>query len=69
LTYDVELADPFAHAAELIRFALYGMFEPVSALVVAGATVTFLMVAVLGYDLRRGMRVDVRYPQLNFLTR
>jgi ABC-2 type transport system permease protein len=69
LIYDGGLADPFTYAAEPIRFAPYGMFEPGSALVVAGATVTFLMVAVLGYDLRRGMRVDVRYPQLNFLTR
>jgi ABC-2 type transport system permease protein len=35
LNYDVALANPFTYPAELIRFALYGMFEPVSALVVA----------------------------------
>ena len=30
----------------MIRFALYGMFEPVSALVVAGSTVVFFLLAV-----------------------
>ena len=31
LLYYVSLANPFTHAVELIRFALYGMFEPVAA--------------------------------------
>lgn len=35
LIYDVALANPFTYAVELVGFALYGMFEPVSALVVA----------------------------------
>ena len=30
----VSMANPFTHAVEMIRFALYGMFDPVSALVV-----------------------------------
>ena len=34
--YYVSLANPFTHAVELIRFALYGMFEPVAAAVVVG---------------------------------
>ena len=30
LIYWVSLANPFTHAVEMIRFALYGMFEPVA---------------------------------------
>jgi ABC-2 type transport system permease protein len=53
--YFVSLANPFTYAVELIRFALYGMFEPTSALVVSGATVLFFLLAVLGYNPQRGM--------------
>ena len=53
--YLVSLVNPFTHAVELIRFALYGMFEPVSARVVTGATVLFFLLAVIGYDPQRGM--------------
>jgi ABC-2 type transport system permease protein len=62
LIYEVALANPFTYAAELIRLALYGMSERVSALVVAGATVTFFLLAVLGYDPRRGMRSTFAVP-------
>jgi ABC-2 type transport system permease protein len=55
LIYDVALANPFTYAVELIRFALYGMFEPFSALVVSGATAMFFLLAVFGYDPQRGM--------------
>jgi ABC-2 type transport system permease protein len=55
LIYFVSLVNPFTHAVELIRFALYGMFEPVAALVVAGSTVLFFLLAVMGYDPQRGM--------------
>ncbi len=55
LLYLVSLANPFTYAVELIRYALYGMFEPVAALVVAGATVLFFLLAVMGYDPQRGM--------------
>jgi ABC-2 type transport system permease protein len=55
LLYLVALANPFTHAVELIRFALYGMFEPVAAAVVAAATVGFFLLAVTGYDPQRGM--------------
>ena len=51
----ISLANPFTHAVELIRFALYGMFEPISALVVVGSTVVFFLLAVIGYDPQRGM--------------
>jgi ABC-2 type transport system permease protein len=40
---------------ELIRFALYGMFEPVAAAVVVGSTVLFFLLAVIGYSPQRGM--------------
>jgi ABC-2 type transport system permease protein len=53
--YFVSLANPFTYVVELIRFALYGMFEPTSALVVSGATVLFFLLAVLGYNPQRGM--------------
>jgi ABC-2 type transport system permease protein len=53
--YYVSLANPFTHAVELIRFALYQTFEPLSALVVAAATVLFFLLAVIGYDPQRGM--------------
>jgi ABC-2 type transport system permease protein len=55
LIYYVSLANPFTYAVELIRFALYGMFEPLSALVVSGTTVLFFLLAVLGYNPQRGM--------------
>jgi ABC-2 type transport system permease protein len=39
----------------MIRFALYGMIEPVSILVVCGSTVLFFLLATIGYDPQRGM--------------
>jgi ABC-2 type transport system permease protein len=53
--YYVSLANPFTHAVELIRFALYGEFEPVAAAVVVGSTVLFFTLAVIGYNPQRGM--------------
>jgi ABC-2 type transport system permease protein len=53
--YYVSLANPFTYGVELIRFALYGEFEPVSALVVCGTTALFFMLAVFGYNPQRGM--------------
>jgi ABC-2 type transport system permease protein len=55
LLYYVSLANPFTHAVELIRFALYGRFEPVAALVVVGTMLLFFLLAVIGYDPQRGM--------------
>src|ERR1700724_1301544 len=54
LIYYVSLANPFTYAVELIRFALSGMFEPLSALVVSGTAVLFFLLAVLGYNPQRG---------------
>jgi len=55
LLYDVSVANPFTYAVELIRFALYGALEPVSALVVVGAAAVFFLLAVAGYDPQRGL--------------
>jgi ABC-2 type transport system permease protein len=54
LYYICEL-NPFTHATELIRFALYDRFEPVAALVVLGYLLVFLALAVIGYDPGRGL--------------
>jgi ABC-2 type transport system permease protein len=53
--YWISLANPFTHAVEMIRYTLYGMFDPVSAAVVGGSTVVFFLLAVVGYDPQRGM--------------
>jgi ABC-2 type transport system permease protein len=55
LLYNVCQANPFTHAVELIRFALYGRFEPVSAVVLVAATAAFLTLAVYGYDPAKGL--------------
>lgn len=46
--------NPFTHAVELIRFALYGKLDVISAIVVAACTLVFLIAAVIGYDPLRG---------------
>src|SRR5499425_932164 len=53
--YWVSVVNPFTHAVEMIRFALYGMVEPVSTLVVCGSTALFFLLATIGYDPQRGM--------------
>ncbi|ALG69193.1 ABC transporter permease [Beggiatoa leptomitoformis] len=47
--------NPFTHAIELIRFALYGQFNGVSFMVVLGAFVLFFTLAIFGYDPQRGI--------------
>src|ERR1700688_1751360 len=53
LYYVCEL-NPFTHATELIRFALYEQVSWVSLSVVLGCTVAFLFGAILAYDPARG---------------
>ena len=55
LLYDICVINPFTHAVELIRFALYGQLEPVSAAVVVGSLVVFMLAAIYGYDPSRGL--------------
>ena len=61
--YYIALANPFTHAVELIRFALYGEFEPIAAAVVVGSAVVFFALAVIGYNPQRGMMVRRGAPQ------
>jgi ABC-2 type transport system permease protein len=54
--------NPFTHAVELIRFALYAEFNMVSAAVVAGVLCVFFLLAVWGYDPQRGLVKKLRKP-------
>lgn len=53
--YTVCLLNPFTHAVELVRNALYGVFEPVSFTVVLTTAVVFFALAVIAYDPGRGV--------------
>jgi ABC-2 type transport system permease protein len=48
--YVVCLANPFTHAVEMVRHALYGSFEPISTSVALATTLAFFVLAVLAYD-------------------
>lgn len=48
-------ANPFTHAVELVRFALYAKFEPTSCAVVVGTGLAFFICAVIAYDPGRGI--------------
>jgi ABC-2 type transport system permease protein len=56
LLRDICAANPFTHAVELIRFALYGEFNgpALGWTVLAGAV--FIALALWGYDPARGMK-------------
>ncbi|MCJ8144202.1 ABC transporter permease [Ancylobacter sp. A5.8] len=47
--------NPFTYAVELIRFALYGQFEPFAALVVGSCAILFLAGSILAYDPSAGI--------------
>jgi ABC-2 type transport system permease protein len=49
-------ANPFSHAVEMIRFALYGQAAPVHILVVAGCFVVLGGLAAMSYEPRRWLR-------------
>jgi ABC-2 type transport system permease protein len=55
LLYDICLVNPFTHAVELVRFALYGQVEWVALAVVAGCTAAFMTAAIYAYDPARGL--------------
>lgn len=54
LLYRICLVNPFTHAVELVRHALYGQFTLTSTLLVLAFTAVFLGAAILGYDPLRG---------------
>ncbi len=53
--YYVCQLNPFTHAVELIRFALYAQVNWVSLAVVCGCTLVFMIGAILAYDPSRGL--------------
>jgi ABC-2 type transport system permease protein len=53
--YDICQMNPFTHATELIRFALYAKINWVSLAVVCGCTGVFMVGAILAYDPSRGV--------------
>jgi ABC-2 type transport system permease protein len=55
LLHDICASNPFTHAVELIRFALYVELNPMALLWTALATLGFMALAVWGYDPARGM--------------
>ncbi len=55
LLYRVCSLNPFTYATELIRFALYGKFDPLSLAVVVSCTVVFMAGAISAYDPARGL--------------
>jgi ABC-2 type transport system permease protein len=54
MLYYICLLNPFTHAIELIRFALYGKLNLTSLAVVVGCTAAFMIGAMLAYDPSRG---------------
>jgi len=55
LLHDICAVNPFTHAVELIRFALYLRLEPWALLWVTLATLAFGALAIWGYDPARGL--------------
>ena len=47
--------NPFTHAVEFVRFALYGRMNWLSFAVVCGCTAAFMIGAILAYDPARGL--------------
>jgi ABC-2 type transport system permease protein len=55
LLYRLSQYNPFTHAVELIRFALYEQFNLQACLITLGALAFFLAAAVIGYNPSKGM--------------
>lgn len=55
LLHDICALNPFTHAVELIRFALYGQFNPSALLWVLASGAAWLGLALWGYDPARGL--------------
>jgi ABC-2 type transport system permease protein len=54
LLWQIAGLNPFTHAVELIRFALYGQLEPTALAATVGCAALFFGLAVLGYNPARG---------------
>ncbi len=55
LLYNICAFNPFTHAVELIRFALYGQLNVYSLVYVLGSTALFLGLAIYGYNPSKGL--------------
>jgi ABC-2 type transport system permease protein len=55
LLYEICRINPFTHAVELIRFALYGQVEWTSLAIVLGFTAFFLAAAIYAYNPSKGL--------------
>ena len=55
VVYQLARFNPFTHAIELIRFALYGQFNALACAVVVATFTVFFVLAVFGYDPQRGL--------------
>jgi ABC-2 type transport system permease protein len=53
--YLICLTNPFTHAVELVRHALYGSFQPTALGVVVLVTIAFFVLSVTAYDPARGI--------------
>jgi ABC-2 type transport system permease protein len=60
LLYRISAANPFTHAVELVRFALYEKFNAVSLAVVVGCLFAFMVLAIWGYQPAPGMAPRAR---------
>lgn len=61
LVYQVARFNPFTHAVDLVRFAMYGEFHVLAVAIVTGWLVVCYALAVLGYDPQRGL-IRLRRP-------
>jgi ABC-2 type transport system permease protein len=62
LLYRISEANPFTHAVELVRFALYLKLNLTSLAVVLGCLAVFLILAVWGYKPAYGLELRQRAP-------
>jgi ABC-2 type transport system permease protein len=62
VVYQLARVNPFTHAVELIRFALYGQANGVATVVVLATLAGFFVLATIGYDPQRGVVGRVQRP-------
>jgi len=65
LLYEICRFNPFTHAVELIRFALYGKLDMTSLAIVVGCTIVFLAAAIFAYNPSKGLIGRRRGPGAN----
>ena len=53
--YVICLLNPFTHAVQLVRYALYLQVEPIALAVVVGVTIVSFGLSAFAYDPGRGM--------------